>query len=62
MHFQTSREYLDKIIAKYEGYVSLYRAINNGSAEGVTPFHVFYRRMTYDAKYADVGSMSQSKF
>lgn len=62
MNFETSREYLEKIIAKYEGYVSLYKAINHGSLEGVTPFDVFYRRMTYHAKYADVGSMSQDKF
>lgn len=62
MNFETSRAYLDKIIAKYEGYVSLYKMVNNGSIEGVTPFNVFYRRLTYDAKYADVGSMSQDKF
>lgn len=62
MNFQTSREYLDKIIEKYEGYVALYRAINGGNTDGVTPFHVFYRRMTYDSKYADVSSMAQSKF
>lgn len=62
MNFQTNREELDKIIGQYEGYVSLYRMINGGDMTGVTPFHLFYRRMTYDTKYSDVSALAQSKF
>lgn len=62
MNIQTSREELDKIIAEYEGYVALYRMITGGDTTGITPFHVFYRRMTYDTKYADVSALAHSKF
>lgn len=62
MNIQTSREELDKIIARYESYVALYRAVSGGDTAGITPFHVFYRRMTYDTKYSDVSALAQSKF
>jgi hypothetical protein len=36
---------------KYKDYIALYRAINNGSVHGLTPFDEFYWHYTYYHKY-----------
>ena len=51
--FDVNREQFDKIIESYLNYVVLYKLINNGSIQGVTPFDTFYWRFTFHDKYQD---------
>lgn len=53
MNFELRRENLDALIEKYNGYVALYKFVNNGSIEGITGFEEFYRNLTYFSKYED---------
>lgn len=50
--YENRRINFDVILKKYKEYVVFYKAINNGSLEGVTPFHDFYWHYTYYSKYA----------
>lgn len=53
MGYENQRVVFDKLVKKYEEYVRLYKFINHGSIEGITPFDQFYWRMVYWAKYSD---------
>lgn len=53
MTYENQRVHFDKLVIMYNNYVSLYKAVNNGSAVGIAPFDEFYWRMTYYAKYQD---------
>lgn len=50
--YESNRERFNKIVDSYLNYAALYKLFNNGSLEGVTPFEVFYWRMTYEVRYA----------
>ena len=60
--FATSRQIMDGIIEKYNGYLELYALFNNGSTEGATPFAEFYWRFSYYIKYEDEFALSQSGY
>lgn len=49
--YGTSRKNFNKVLDAYLNYVALYKLFNNGQIIGVTPFHVFYLRMTYYVRY-----------
>ncbi|NRA65798.1 MAG: hypothetical protein HRU19_15010 [Pseudobacteriovorax sp.] len=51
MSFDTQRENFNVILESYLSYVALYKLVNNGSIEGVTPFDKFYWRFTFFVKY-----------
>lgn len=51
--YEVRREQFDKIAKRYKEYVILYRKINAGSLEGLTPFDEFYWRFTYYQKYEE---------
>lgn len=51
--YENQRVIFDTIVRKYLDYIALYRAVNNGSVEGLTPFNEFYWRMIYFSKYQD---------
>ena len=51
--FDAHRENFNIIVESYLNYVALYKLINNGSIDGVTPFDQFYWRFTYYQKYQD---------
>lgn len=51
--FDAQREQFNIIVDSYLNYVALYKLVNNGSIDGVTPFEVFYWRFTYFVKYQD---------
>lgn len=51
--YENQRVIFDTIVRKYKEYIALYRAVNNGSDEGITPFNEFYWRMVYWSKYQD---------
>lgn len=53
MGYENQRVIFDKLVKKYEEYVILYKSINNGSIQGVSPFEEFYWRMVYWSKYSD---------
>ena len=56
MSFTNQRVIFEKLLAKYKEYVELYKAVNNGSTDGVSPFGDFYLRYTYLYKYSDTGN------
>lgn len=56
--YQTSREVFDQIKKDYEDYVNLYKMLNQGSVEGITPFADFYWRYTYTSKYLELEKRS----
>jgi hypothetical protein len=51
---KTSRKELQKIFEAHQRYLTTYRALNNGSIEGATPFHVFYTYWTFTTRYSDM--------
>jgi hypothetical protein len=38
---------------KYKEYIALYKMVNNGSVQGITPFDEFYWHYTYYSKYTN---------
>jgi hypothetical protein len=57
--YENQRIHFDATLKRYLEYVELYKLLNNGSREGVTPFADFYWRMNYYTRYedpTDVGS------
>ncbi len=53
MAYENQRVVFTQILKKYLEYVDLYKVVNNGSIEGVTPFADFYWRYTYLSKYSN---------
>lgn len=51
MAYENQRVIFNQILKKYLAYVELYRDVNHGSIEGVTPFYQFYWRFVYYSKY-----------
>ena len=49
--YGTSRQHFNKVLEAYLNYVALYKLFNGGKVQGVTPFNVFYWRMTYYVRY-----------
>jgi hypothetical protein len=50
--YENRRVVFDIIVKKYKEYAAFYKAINNGSLDGVTSFDEFYWHYTYYSKYA----------
>lgn len=50
--YENRRIIFNNIVKKYNEYVALYRSINNGSNEGITPFAHFYWHYIYFSRYA----------
>lgn len=48
----TGKEF-QRLLGIYLSYLETYKKLNNGSAEGATPFGQFYVLMTYTTKYND---------
>jgi hypothetical protein len=46
MQYEQRRENFNKILEAYLDYVALFKLFNKGSIKGVTPFYIFYWRMT----------------
>ena len=59
-HYEQTRVHFAKILDNYLNYVALYKLFNNGKVEGVTPFNVFYWRMTYLVKYQNPDQITRS--
>jgi hypothetical protein len=57
--YGTSRQHFNKILEAYLNYVALYKLFNSGSIKGVTPFNVFYWRMTYHIRYENSENISR---
>jgi hypothetical protein len=53
MAYENKRAIFNVILKKYKDYLELYRAVNNGSIQGVTSFQDFYWHYTYYSKYAN---------
>ena len=51
--YENQRVVFDVIVRKYKEYIALYRLVNGGSVDGLTPFDQFYWRMVYFSKYQD---------
>ena len=49
--YENRRIVFNVILKKYKDYLELYRAVNNGSIKGVTPFQDFYWHYTYYSRY-----------
>jgi hypothetical protein len=50
--YESKRIIFAIIEKKYKEYIALYKLINNGSIEGITPFDEFYWNYTYYSKYS----------
>ncbi len=50
LQYEQRRENFNKILESYLDYVALYKLFNKGSTKGVTPFNIFYWRMTNKAE------------
>lgn len=59
MQYGTSRQHFNKVLEAYLNYVALYKLFNNGKVQGVTPFNVFYWRMTYHVRYESSENISR---
>lgn len=57
--YGVSRQHFNKILEAYLNYVALYKLFNAGKIEGVTPFNVFYWRMTYYVRYENNENVSR---
>ena len=57
--YESSRHQFNKVLDAYLSYVSLYKLFNNGDVKGVTPFNVFYWRMTYLVRYDNSDSLTR---
>lgn len=57
--YGTSRQHFNKVLEAYLNYVALYKLFNNGQITGVTPFNVFYWRMTYYVRYDSSENVSR---
>ena len=55
--FENKRHEFELILNKYKGYCDLYRLMNQGSLENVTPFEDFYRMWTYFSKKEEHSSV-----
>ena len=53
MDYENQRVVFIGILKKYHEYVALYKAVNNGSLDGVTQFSEFYWRYTYLSRYSN---------
>ncbi len=53
MTYENKRVIFTVILKKYRDYLELYRAVNNGSIKGVTPFQDFYWQYTYYSRYVN---------
>lgn len=51
MSYENKRVIFNVILRKYKEYQELYRAVNNGSIQGVTCFQDFYWHYTYYSRY-----------
>ena len=60
--YENQRVLFDKLLKKYTDYLELYKAINNGSLKGATPFEQFYWRMTYLSRYHDRKTFSNTGY
>jgi hypothetical protein len=49
--YENRRSIFEKIAKRYKEYLSIYKEINNGSLEGITPFDEFYWRTVYYSRY-----------
>jgi len=60
--YESRRVVFEGILKKYLEYVKLYAAFNNGSLEGLTPFHDFYWRFTYITRYSNPQAIARSGY
>jgi hypothetical protein len=60
--YENQRVVFDTIVRRYKEYIDLYRSLNEGSVEGLTPFDEFYWRMVYFSKYQDRKSYGTSGY
>jgi hypothetical protein len=60
--YENQRVIFNGILKKYLDYVNLYRVFNNGSIEGITPFHEFYWRFTYFSRYSNPRNVENRGF
>jgi hypothetical protein len=58
--YENKRIVFNIILKRYKEYLELYRAVNNGSIAGVTPFEDFYWHYTYYSRYAN-GKIGESR-
>jgi hypothetical protein len=59
---ETTRVVFNRILKKYLEYVALYKAIGDGSTEGITPFEEFYWRYTYHSLYSDMSKFARGGY
>ena len=57
--YGNSRQHFNKVLDAYLNYVALYKLLNCGKVQGVTPFNVFYWRMTYHVRYENSENISR---
>ena len=53
MAYENKRVIFNIILKRYREYLELYRAVNNNSIAGVTPFEDFYWHYTYYSRYSN---------
>ena len=51
--YENRRILFTVIEKKYKEYIALYKMVNNGSVQGITPFDEFYWHYTYSSKYTN---------
>jgi hypothetical protein len=51
--YENRRILFTVIEKKYKEYIALYKMVNNGSVQGITPFDEFYWHYTYYSKYTN---------
>ena len=51
MSYENQRVHFEKIVIHYKEYVKMYRILNRGSVEGITPFAFFYWQTVYFSKH-----------
>ena len=61
MAYENQRVNYNRILAKYRDYLNLYKAINNGSMEGVTSFADFYMHFTYYSRYVNGAIIGENR-
>ena len=57
--YENRRIVFELVLKKYKEYMDLYKAINNGSIAGATPFDQFYWDYTYYSKYSSQNGPGQ---
>lgn len=53
LSYENKRVIFNLILKRYKEYLELYRAVNNGSIQGVTCFQDFYWHYTYYSRYSN---------